>query len=389
NANFVAMRFCRRDMMKYILLTGYVCFVLLLAGFVPRSFDEHKTLEIGAAAPDFHLIGVDDKTYDLASFKQADVLVVVFTCNHCPTAQAYEDRLIKLTSDYAGKNVAVVAINPNDPASLRLDELDFSDLGDSFAEMKIRAREKKFNFPYLYDGETETASRAYGPIATPHVFIFDKERKLRYQGRVDDMENPYKKPTSTDARNAIDALLDHRDVPVKTTKVFGCSVKWSEKKELVQKVKEKWAKEPVYLNLISNDSVKILMKNPTGKLRLVYVWQLQSTPSVQEFPDFVSINRMYRDRDFELISLCIDDPVNRDLVLKFLQKQEASNINYLLRAGDKNTMTSALNSLWHGGFPFTMLVEPGGEIVYSNEGPLDPAKLKTIIVNNHLLGRYP
>jgi len=231
--------------MKYILLTGYVCFVLLLAGFVPRSFDEHKTLEIGAAAPDFHLIGVDDKTYDLASFKDADILVVVFTCNHCPTAQAYEDRLIKLTSDYAGKNVAVVAINPNDPASLRLDELDFSDLGDSFAEMKIRAREKKFNFPYLYDGETETASRAYGPIATPHVFIFDKERKLRYQGRVDDMENPCKKPTRTDARNAIDALLDHRDVPVKTTKVFGCSVKWSEKKELVQKVKEKWAKEPV------------------------------------------------------------------------------------------------------------------------------------------------
>jgi len=376
-------------MMKYILLTGYVCFVLLLAGFVPRSFDEHKTLEIGAAAPDFHLIGVDDKTYDLASFKDADILVVIFTCNHCPTAQAYEDRLIKLTSDYAGKNVAVVAINPNDPASLRLDELDFSDLGDSFAEMKIRAREKKFNFPYLYDGETETASRAYGPIATPHVFIFDKERKLRYQGRVDDMENPYKKPTSTDARNAIDALLDHRDVPVKTTKVFGCSVKWSEKKELVQKVKEKWAKEPVYLNQISNDSVKVLLKNPTGKLRLVYVWQLQSTPSVQEFPDIVSINRMYRDRDFELISLCIDDPVNRDLVLKFLQKQEASNINYLLRAGDKNTMTSALNSLWHGGFPFTMLVEPGGEIVYSNEGPLDPAKLKTIIVNNHLLGRYP
>jgi len=131
------------------------------------------------------------------------------------------------------------------------------------------------------------------------------------------------------------------------------------------------------------------MKNPNGKLRLVYVWQLQSTPSVQEFPDIVSINRMYRDRDFELISLCIDDPVNRDLVLKFLQKQEASNINYLLRAGDKNTMTSALNSLWHGGFPFTMLVEQGGEIVYSNEGPLDPAKLKTIIVNNHLLGRYP
>jgi thiol-disulfide isomerase/thioredoxin len=375
--------------MKYILLTGYVCIVLLLAGFVPHLFEEHKTLEIGATAPDFQLKGVDDKTYSLASFKNAEVLVVVFTCNHCPTAQAYEDRLIKLTSDYAGKNVAVVAINPNDPASLRLDELDFSDLGDSFADMKIRAREKKFNFPYLYDGETETASRAYGPIATPHVFIFDKERKLRYQGRMDDMENPFKTPTSADARNAIDALLDHRDVPVKTTKVFGCSVKWSEKKELVQKAKEKWAKEPVYLNLISDDSLKGLMKNPTGKLRLVYVWQLQSVPSVQSFPDLVSINRMYRDRDFELISLCVGEPGNSDLVLTFLQKQEASNTNYLLSIDDKIKMTKAINPLWNGDFPYTVLVEPGGKIVYSNEGPIDPAKLKTIIVNNHLLGRFP
>ena len=177
--------------MKYILLAGYTCIILIMAGFVPLPFDEHKTLEIGAAAPDFQLKGVDDKTYSLASFKNAEVLVIVFTCNHCPTAQAYEDRLIKLTSDYANKSVAVVAINPNDPASLRLDELDFSDLGDSFEEMKIRAKEKKFNFPYLYDGDTETASKAYGPIATPHVFIFDKDRKLRYEGRVDDMENPF------------------------------------------------------------------------------------------------------------------------------------------------------------------------------------------------------
>jgi thiol-disulfide isomerase/thioredoxin len=375
--------------MKYILLIGWTCIILMLAGFVPRYHNEHKTLEIGAAAPDFQLKGVDDKTYNLASFKNAEVLVIVFTCNHCPTAQAYEDRLIKMTSDYANKSVSVVAINPNDPASLRLDELDFSDLGDSFAEMKIRAKEKKFNFPYLYDGETETASKAYGPIATPHIFIFDKDRKLRYQGRVDDMENPFKTPTSTDARNAIDALLDHRDVAVKTTKVFGCSVKWSEKKELVQKAKEKWAKEPVYLSVMNEDSVKSMMKNPSGKLRLIYVWEIQSLPSVQAFPDLISINRMYRDRDFELISVGIDGPGNRDKLQQFLQKQEASNSNYLFSSDDKNKMIRAINPLWNGDFPYTMLVEPGGKIVYAKEGPIDPSKLKTIIVNNHLLGRYP
>src|SRR5450432_1397368 len=189
--------------MKKFLLIGPVCIALLLSAFVTRFNNEYETLKIGSAAPDFNLISVDEKSYNLASFKNAQVLVVIFTCNHCPTAQAYEDRIIKLTSDYANKNVAVVAIMPNDPSCLRLDELDFSDLGDSYAEMKIRAKEKKFNFPYLYDGETETASKAYGPVATPHIFIFDKARRLRYQGRVDEMESPFKTPENTDARNAI------------------------------------------------------------------------------------------------------------------------------------------------------------------------------------------
>src|SRR5450631_2334182 len=239
---------CQTTIMKFILLFGPVCIILLLTAFADRPGNEHKTLEIGAPAPDFSLTGVDGKTYHLATFKNAEVLVVVFTCNHCPTAQAYEDRIIKLTSDYANKNVAVVAIMPNDPASLRLDELDFSDLGDSYAEMKIRAKEKQFNFPYLYDGETETASKAYGPVTTPHIFIFDKARKLRYNGRIDDREDPKKTPTQQDARNAIDALLNGREVKVMVTKVFGCSIKWAEKKDWIQKAAITWAKEPVKLD---------------------------------------------------------------------------------------------------------------------------------------------
>src|SRR5258708_109680 len=119
--------------------------LLLLCGFNVRNetpAEEYKTLAIGASAPDFKLLGVDGKMYSLSSFKNANILMIVFTCNHCPTAQAYEERLIKLTGDYANKGVAVVAINPNDSSSVRLDELAWTDLGDSFSEMKIRAREK-------------------------------------------------------------------------------------------------------------------------------------------------------------------------------------------------------------------------------------------------------
>ena len=212
---------------------------------------DHPSLPIGSQAPPFSLPGTDGKIYSLSSFSKSDVLVIIFTCNHCPTAQAYEDRIIQLTRDYASRNVSVIAIMPNDPSSINLDELGYTDMGDSFEEMKLRAKEKKFNYPYLYDGENEKVSLAYGPIATPHVFIFDKNRILRYSGRIDDMEKPTNTPTKMDTRNAIDELLAGKPVTVSTTKVFGCSIKWAEKSNWIDKAKLSWASEPVSIDTIS------------------------------------------------------------------------------------------------------------------------------------------
>ena len=354
----------------------------------PGPADEHKTLAIGAAAPDFSLKGIDGNTYSLASFKKSRILVIVFTCNHCPTAQAYEDRIIRLTQDYSPKGVSVVAIMPNDPKSINLDELGYTDMGDSFEEMKLRAAEKKYNFPYLYDGDTEEASKKYGPIATPHVFIFDAARKLRYSGRIDDVEKPTKTPNSLDTRNAIEALLNNKEVPVTTTKVFGCSIKWAEKSGWINKAKEQWAKEPVNLDTISADGIKDLLKNTSDKLRLINVWATWCGPCVVEFPEFVSMNRMYRRRDFEFISISADEPAKKDKALQFLQKQEASNTNYIFSIDDKYKLIEAIDPKWQGALPYTLLVEPGGKIVYAKEGPIDPAELKKAIVDNHLIGRY-
>src|SRR5689334_14844719 len=149
-----------------------------------------QTLAIGDPAPDFSLPGVDGKTYTLADFSSSKLLVVAFMSNHCPTAQAYEERLKKLVADYKPKGVGVVAIQPNSPKGLRLDELGYTEYGDTFEEMKLRAREQGFNFPYIDDGDTQKVSRAYGCKATPHVFLFDDARKLRYAGRIDDSEYP-------------------------------------------------------------------------------------------------------------------------------------------------------------------------------------------------------
>jgi len=363
--------------------------LLLLICITTSSFklEEHKTLSIGAKAPNFSLKGVDGKTYTLASFKNAKVLAVVFTCNHCPTAQAYEDRIINLVSDYKSKGVQVVAISPNDPTAIRLDELGYSDLGDSFADMKVRAKNKGYNFPYLYDGDTEIASKQYGPIATPHIFIFDQNRKLQYSGRFDDMENPSKSPKSTDALNAINALLDKKPVPVATTKVFGCSVKWAEKSDWIEKAKTEWAAEPVTIDLIDTKGIKELLKNDTDKLRLINVWATWCGPCVTEFPEFVTMNRMYRRRDFEFISISADSPDKKAKALKFLQKSQASNKNYIFSQDDKYKLIEAIDPNWQGALPYTILVEPGGKVVYAKQGSIDPLNMKKIIVEHKLIGR--
>src|SRR6202022_4772844 len=134
----------------------------------------------------------------------------------------YEQRIQQLEADYLASGVAVVAIEPNDPKAIRIDELDSSDIGDSLDEMKIRIEYKHLHYPYLYDGETQSVTRAYGPQATPHVFVFDQARHLRYEGRID---NSYRTELgkTQDARSAIEALLAHQEVQENHKGVFGCA----------------------------------------------------------------------------------------------------------------------------------------------------------------------
>jgi peroxiredoxin len=173
------------------------------------------TLELGARAPDFDLPGVDGKRYSLSSFKEKPVLVVIFSCNHCPYVVAYEDRMVSIQRDYAAKGVQLVAINSND---------DKAYPEDGFPQMVKRSKDKGFNFPYLRD-ESQEVVGAYGGLCTPHVFVFDSGRTLRYRGRIDDSKDSTK-VTTHDLRNAIDDLLKGSKVRAPDTKPFGCSIKW-------------------------------------------------------------------------------------------------------------------------------------------------------------------
>ena len=353
--------------------------VLAMAAF--GAVDTRPTLAIGSPAPDFSLSGIDGKTHKLSDYSASRILVIVFTCDHCPTAQLYEGRIKKLAQDYRSKSVALVAIQPNDPEAVQLGELGYTDVSDSFEEMKIRAAYRNFNFPYLYDGETQATAEAFGVKATPHVFVFDQKRILRFEGRVDNSQRESLVQTQ-DTRNAIEALLADKPVRVPHTGVFGCSTKWkSSRPGRINEMKRIEA-TPVRLEMASAEELKKLRANPTGKVLLVNFWATWCGPCLAEFPDLQTTYRMFRGRDFELVTVAAHQPDERAGVLKELEKQHATTRNLLFASSDTSAMQAAFDPKWESAVPYTMLIAPDGKVLYQTQGEINILELRRLILAN-------
>lgn len=355
----------------------------------PQEVPEQEviTLSPGDAAPDFSLPDVSGKFYSLDDFSDANALVVIFTCNHCPTAQAYEDRMIRFTDDYKEKGVAVVAIMPNSTMALLPEECGYTDLNDTYEEMQIRAKDMKYNFPYLYDGDNQAVSLKYGPSTTPHAFVFDRERKLQYVGRLDATEKPGT-ANAEDLRAAVDAVLAGQPVENPVNKAFGCSVKWQWHDEWGKKVEEDWKKKPVTIVRLDAAGIKDLVANSSDKLRLINVWATWCAPCVAEYPDLVVLQRMYGARDFEFVSISADRPEHEDKALAFLKKVPSPITNYLYDGTDNYQLIEAIDPDWNGALPYTLLVEPGGKKVFAYQGVVDQLELRRAIVEHPMMGRY-
>ncbi len=355
-------------------------FAIFLTPFLLAAEEEHpKTLAIGSSAPDFHLPAIDGKTYSLAEFADSKLLVVIFTAVHCPTAEVYESRIKKLVAAYRERGVAFVVIQPNSPRALRLDEMGYTDLGDSLDDMKIRAEYRDFNFPFLYDGDTQEVAHKYGPVATPHLFVFDEQRKLRYQGRVD--SNPREAYAKVpDAANAIDAVLSGRPVPVENTPAVGCSIKWAYKESLQDTELKNIEKEPIPLVNAGPEEMRALRSNRTGKTLLVNFWATWCGPCTEEFPELQKTWRMYRKRPFELVTVSINYPDEEKGVRRFLDSQHASTRNLLFSSMDPYEEMKAFDSDWTGAVPFTVLIGADGKVLYKEQGSLDIQKVRRLIL---------
>ena len=333
---------------------------------------EYPVLPIGTTLPDFNLPGVDGKNHKASEYS-GKAIAIVFESNHCPVSQLYEGRIEKLYADYKNKGVTLVAINPNNPKTVRLDELGYTDVTDSLPEMKLRAQFRGIDWPYLYDGDTQGVSMKFGAVATPHIFIFDEQRKLRYQGRLDDNQREELVKTQ-DARNALDAILAGKPVPVAETRAFGCTTKWLSK---ASGVEQEWARiqaEPVNVEMVDAAALKELRANNTDKVMLIHFWSTGCALCMTQGEGGTG-------QLFELESTFrTNGPADAAAVLGFLKKEYASSPNKQFASADRAALQAAWGEKWNPSAPLTMVVAPGGNVLYRKEGKFDILEVRRIIL---------
>ena len=346
-----------------------------------RDQQEHPTLALGADAPGFALPGTDGKLHALADYKASPVLAIVFISNHCPASQLYEGRIKALVHDYAARGVTLVAIAPNGPEAASPHELNYTDVDDSLEGMKQRAAFRRFPFDYLYDGETQAVAHQYGPKVTPHIFIFDSLRKLRYEGRIDDHLREAR-ATHHEARDALDALLAGKPVPVAHTPVFGCSTKWMSHAASAREELQAWQAQPVTLEAASFDALARLRSNPDHKTLLVNFWATWCAPCVHEYPQLLQTYLWYRSRDLDFVSVSVDDPSQRASVEKFLATAHSAIRNLQVDTDDVYGVMAAFDKAWDSGVPFTMVIAPDGHVIFKHAGEVDVLALRRLLLAN-------
>ena len=369
--------------------------ILFAAAAVAHSAEVPKVLPLGSDLPSFSLPGTDGKNHTEKDYADAKILCIIFTCNHCPDSVAAAARTQEIHMDYKDKGVAIVAVNANNPSSLRPDELGYSPYGDSAEEMKPFSESHGWTFPYLYDGETQGFATACGAQSTPHIFVFDADRKLRYTGRMDDAGRAKGLVEKSYIRDAFESLLAGKEVTEKETRSFGCSTKWLFKGNSVAEEQKAWEEKPVTLDVLDETLAKALRENKSGNVRVINFWSTTCGPCVAEFPMLVDTYRRFQNRNVDFITISMDPIGDKAKVQKFLQSRHAAlsdrtkpsmekegrtSNNYIWGGSNADKLAEAIAPEWTGALPLTVIISPAGDILWSHSEEVDVVELRSEIL---------
>jgi thiol-disulfide isomerase/thioredoxin len=329
-----------------------------------------SALAIGSPAPDFSLPGIDGKTHAAGEYAGSTVLALVVTCNSCPASQRAEAKLADLHRTYGPKGAAIVAVNPNNGDAMSLEDLAYTDVGESIDHMKVRAAHRRLDYAYLSDGQNQALTRQLGVTTLPHVFVFDRNRTLQYEGGLDG------------AGPAIDDLLAGARVRTARTAAAGCPVKPLTSPPVPDRALAAFESAPVKVEPIGAEELKRLRYNGTDKLLMVNFRATWCAPCVTEFPDLETTYRMYARRGLEFVTVSVNDPAERPAVEEFLQKHHASHPNKQFATADVYGLQAAFDPNLPAPVPLTLLLAQNGDVLYQELGASNIPRLRRAILAN-------
>ena len=357
-------------------LTAFALLMTLTVGHPAMAGKFNKVLSIGDDAPTFKdLMGIDGKKHSLSDYRDKDVLIISFTCNHCPVAQAYEPRVKALLAKYADKPVAFIAINCS---LLPSDTLD---------EMKKRAKEQKLTYDYLHDPSQDTG-RNYGATVTPHMFVLDKKRRVAYMGAFDDsfiesrIEDKY-------VEDAVAALFAGKEPEVTESRQKGCSIQYERKVGAfhARPADDAFAladAKPVELNNLKPGDYAAELKKHRGNVVLVDFWATWCLACRKGFPETVELHKSLSQKGLRVVSISLDEPDadTRAKALSFLTKQKATFPNYISSVGSDEEAMAAFK-ISDGALPHYKIYSRDGKLVrtfgFDFDKPIDHDEIKKTV----------
>lgn len=356
---------CFAILMKYktcpAIFTGIM--ILLIISF----FSELKADEKDRILPDFKLPGVDGRYYTQKDFESYRLTAVVFLSNHCRVSQLFQTQIIEINKRVRNEGIAIFAVSPNYAPAILPDELAYSDLGDSYEEMKKRALRLNYNFPYLYDGENQAFTKLVGATITPSVYIYNKQKKLIYVGRIgnhDTVENI----NTSDLFNILKDSEPNSNENIKRKKVFGTSIKTKDDNFLAEQVRKRYADEKIRLVSADSRKLKFYANHLTQKPKLFYVWQMSDENSRENLIKLSSLYKIFRKRGFKLITVAIGEENQREKIVQILNQAQLSTTNFISQGHEIGPLSALLPNTIEKTTPFYRLISSGGTPLLGGHG---------------------
>jgi hypothetical protein len=353
----------------------FLCFGLIyIFNFTILAKNQNITIK---QISEFSLMGVDYKTYTNKDLNGLNGTLLVFLSNHCKFSQTFQQFLVHSNRKWNNQGIKLIAISPNHEKAVLPDEMAFSEVGDSFEEMVLRAQTQNYNFAYIYDGKNQIITKSIETKITPSAYLFDRQGELVYSGRIGDHEMPNDYEKSELHQNIV-KLINKEKVEYNRTKIHGTAIKFKKDIRFAENLAKRYAEETIRLNYADERKLNFFIEQETNYPRFFYVWSLENNPDVtrENLIKISTVYKIFRKRGIKVFTVCICKPEDQSKVLEILKQTQLSSFNFYTGGTEVSKLVTLRSQEGKRITPFGRIIQGDNSLAYGKNDLLDIKVLK-------------